>query len=404
MTVLGIDRLLSDPMRLNRLKGRRLALVAHPASVTRSLQHSLDALFAAGVKVQLAFGPQHGLRGDKQDNMIESEDSFDVEHGIPVVSLYSETRRPSPALLSQYDLVLFDLQDLGCRVYTYLRTMTYFLHALHGLATEFWLLDRPNPAGRLMDGLRLEPGQESFVGCDVLPMRHGMTLGELALWYRNRHGLDVDLSVIPMASYDPDGAGQGWPAEFAWVNPSPNASSVNMARCFSGTVLLEGTHLSEGRGTSTPLEVIGAPELPVADLLKTMTELGKGWMEGAVLRPCWFEPTFHKHAGRLCEGLQIHADGHGYFHEAFRPWCLVALLLKALRCLQPDYDLWRNHAYEYELERLPVDVINGGPGLRQWVDNPGADCAQLDVVLQQQLSDWQVERQPFLLYGPDSTP
>lgn len=398
MIASGIDQLLSDPDRLKQLRGRRIALVAHPASVTRGLCHSLDALAGAGVRVQLAFGPQHGLRGDKQDNMIESGDYLDPKHEIPVISLYSDTRRPDPALLDQCDLVLFDLQDTGCRIYTYLTTLTYFLQALHGRATEIQVLDRPNPAGRPVDGLRLEPGQESFVGCDALPTRHGMTLGELALWYRQRHSLDVNLSVVPMAGYDPDGPGCGWPAGCIWVNPSPNAGSVNMARCFSGTVLLEGTELSEGRGTTRPLELLGAPDLPVAALLATMAELAEDWLQGVLLRPCWFEPCFHKHKGRLCEGFQIHAEGSSYQHQVFRPFRLLALALKALRLLRPDYALWRDHEYEYEFDRRPIDVINGGPGLREWVDDPNADCGRLEAQLEPQLADWQAERAPFLLY------
>ncbi len=396
---LGIDRLLDDPALRRRLAGRRLALLGHPASVTARLEHSLDALARTpGLELVAAFGPQHGMRGDKQDNMVETADDIDAVRRIPVHSLYGKVRRPSDAMLAGIDVVLVDLQDLGCRIYTFATTLAYVLQDCARLGKAVWVLDRPNPVGRPIEGLRLRPGWESFVGAAPLPMRHGLTLGELARWFVAHFSLDLELDVIGLAGWEPDRApGFGWPLlELAWVNPSPNASSLNMARCYPGTVLLEGTTLSEGRGTTRPLEVIGAPGLDVAQLLAEMHRLAPEWLAGARLRPCFFEPTFHKHLGQLCAGLQIHVDDPGYDHARFRPFRLVALLLKALRRLEPERELWRDFAYEYETSRLAIDVINGGPLLREWVDDPEAAVADLEALLTRDEQSWAEERQPFL--------
>ncbi len=392
---LGIDRLLEDPAWL---AGSRVALVGHPASLTGKGQHSLDAFVAAGVDIVRCFGPQHGMRGDKQDNMIESDNYVDPVHGIPVISLYAEHRRPTPEMLDGVDVVLFDLQDVGCRIYTYISTLKYFVEATAGTAVRLAVLDRPNPAGRPIDGLTLEAGQESFVGCDPIPTRHGLTVGELARWFSRN--LDIDLTVIEMDGYRPDERpGYGWPVfELPWVNPSPNAASLNMARCFPGTVLLEGTELSEGRGTTTPLEVIGAPGFPVNEVLDVVSQQAPHWLEGARLRTCYFEPTFHKHVGMTCEGIMIHTDQPDYDHEGFRPFRLIAGLLKALRSVRPDYALWRHHDYEYELDRIPIDVINGGPGLRHWVDDPLASFESFEAKLEEDRKVWLEQREDYLSY------
>jgi uncharacterized protein YbbC (DUF1343 family) len=395
----GIDRLLEERALQKRLKGRRLALLAHPASVTKSLAHSMDALFAAGLALVAAFGPQHGLRGDKQDNMVESPDFTDPVHAIPVFSLYGEVRRPSDAMMQSFDVLLVDLQDLGCRVYTFVTTLAYVLEAAAKHRKEVWILERPNPAGRPVEGSLLEAGWESFVGAGPLPMRHGMTLGELACWFIARGRLDLECEVVAMQGWEPRAApGFGWPlGERAWVNPSPNAPNLWMARCYPGTVMLEGTTLSEGRGTTRPLELFGAPDLDPAVLLGRMNALAPRWLEGCRLRPCWFEPTFHKHAGKLCAGVQIHAEGPAYGHEAFRQWRLTALAFKALRSLSPGYALWRDFPYEYE-KRLAIDVINGGERLRQWVDDAAAAPADLDALVRPQEQAWLAEREPYLIY------
>jgi uncharacterized protein YbbC (DUF1343 family) len=398
----GIDRLLAEPALRRRLAGRRVALLAHPASVTRELTHSLDALVALGeLSVTAALGPQHGLRGDKQDNMVESPDFTDAVHGIPVFSLYGTVRRPTDAMLDTFDVLLVDLQDLGCRIYTFITTLRYVLEAAARSGKTVLVLDRPNPAGRLVEGLTLRPGWESFVGAGPLPMRHGLTLGELARWFVSSLRLNVDLEVVTLMGWQPEGApGFGWPlGERSWVNPSPNAPNLSMARCYAGSVLLEGTTLSEARGTTRPLEMLGAPDLQVPALLAQMHALAPQWLRGCRLRACWFEPTFHKHAGRLCAGFQVHVeDPAGYDPQQFRPWRLFALAFKALRRVQPDYPLWRDFPYEYEEKRLAIDVINGSELLRRWVDDPAATPADLEALAAADEAAWRQERQPFLLY------
>ena len=397
----GIDRLLEDAKLRKPLAGRRVALLAHPASVAADLTHSLDALAALrDLKLAAAFGPQHGLRGDKQDNMIESPDFSDSLHGIPVFSLYGKVRRPTAQMMDAFDVLLIDLQDLGCRVYTFITTLRYLLEAAAQRGKSVWVLDRPNPAGRPVEGLRLEAGWESFVGAGALPMRHGLTMGEMAKWFVRTLKLEVDCQVVTMEGWQPARApGFGWPAgERAWVNPSPNAPNLGMARCYPGTVMLEGTQLSEGRGTTRPLELFGAPDLEPRALIAKMRALAPGWLGGCALRECWFEPTFHKHAGKLCAGVQLHVEARAYAHDAFRPWRLMALAFKALRALRPGYDLWRDFPYEYEQGRLAIDLINGGPRLRQWVDDPKATAADLHALSAPEERAWLEEREEVLLY------
>jgi uncharacterized protein YbbC (DUF1343 family) len=393
---LGIERLLEDRSLRAPLAGKRVALLAHPASVTRELTHSLDALAALpDVKISAAFGPQHGLRGDKQDNMVESPDFNDPVHGIPVYSLYGNVRRPTPAMMASFDVLLVDLQDLGCRVYTFITTLRYVLEAAAAHGKAVWVLDRPNPIGRAVEGTRLRSGWESFVGAGPLPMRHGLTMGELARWFVHTLRLQVELQVIAMEGW----RGDGWPlGERVWVNPSPNAPNIGMARCYPGSVMLEGTTLSEGRGTTRPLEVLGAPDIDARALARTMREIAPQWLRGCALRECWFEPTFHKHAGKLCAGLQLHAEEPLYEAAAFRPWRLIAAAFKALRKLEPDYPLWRDFAYEYEHDRLAIDLINGGVLLRQWVDDAGAGSADLEALAAPDEASWRAEREPFLIY------
>jgi uncharacterized protein YbbC (DUF1343 family) len=397
----GIDRLLDEPELRRPLAGRRVALLAHPASVTADLTHSLDVLAALDdVALSAAFGPQHGLRGDKQDNMVESPDFRDPAHDIPVFSLYGEVRRPTDAMLATFDVLLVDLQDLGCRVYTFVTTLRYVLEAAAGHGKSVWVLDRPNPIGRPVEGLRLRAGWDSFVGAGEMPMRHGLTLGELGRWFVRHLRLDVDYRVVEMAGWDPaHGPGYGWPTgERSWVNPSPNAPNPWMARCYPGTVMLEGTTLSEGRGTTRPLELFGAPGLDVKAIVEEMERMAPDWLRGCRLRACWFEPTFHKHAGQLCAGLQYHVEGPGYDHDAFRPWRVQALAFKALRKLRPDYDLWRDFPYEYERDRLAIDLVNGSDQLRRWVDDAAASPADLDVLATADEQSWLEEREASMIY------
>ena len=397
----GIDRLLADPALRAPLAGKRVALLAHPASVTADLTHSIDALSACpDIKITAAFGPQHGMRGDLQDNMMESPDFTDPVYGFPVFSLYGEVRRPTGQAMGTFDVILVDMQDLGCRIYTFITTLLYVLEAAAEHGKEVWVLDRPNPAGRPVEGLTLLPGWESFVGAGPLPMRHGLTLGELGHWFIKTRGLKVDYRVIEMEGYDPDAApGYGWPlGERSWNNPSPNAPNLSMARAYAGTVMLEGATLSEGRGTTRPLELFGAPDIDARKVIAEMNRLAPQWLKGCRLRDIWFQPTFHKHVGKLCNGVQIHVDDPAYDHEAFKPWRVQALGFKAIRRLYPDYDLWRDFPYEYVFDKLAIDVINGGPGLREWVDDPAATPADLDALTLPDEQAWLEARRPYLLY------
>ncbi|MGJ0486102.1 MAG: exo-beta-N-acetylmuramidase NamZ family protein [Methylomicrobium sp.] len=397
----GIDRILEDQNLRAPLVGKRIALLAHPASVAAELTHSLDALGQLpDIQLSAAFGPQHGLRGDKQDNMIESPDFVDPMHGIPVFSLYGKVRRPTDAMMDTFDVLLVDLQDLGCRIYTFITTLRYVLEAAAKHRKTVWILDRPNPAGRPVEGLTLRPGWESFVGAGPMPMRHGLTMGELARWFIATFKLDVDCQVITMEGWNPHTApGYGWPlGERTWINPSPNAPNLWMTRCYAGTVMLEGTTLSEGRGTTRPLELFGAPDLNPRSLIETMQSMAPAWLAGCRLRECWFEPTFHKHAGKLCAGVHIHVEDPSYNHELFRPWRLQTLAFKALRRFRPDYQLWRDFPYEYELDHLAIDVINGSPLLREWIDDAQAEPDDLERLARSDEDAWLDERSAFLLY------
>lgn len=400
-TLFGIDRLLADPALCAPLAGKRVALLAHPASVTANLTHSLDALIAAGVNITVMFGPQHGVRGDLQDNMMESPDFTDAIYNIPVFSLYGEVRRPTGQSMSTFDVMLVDLQDVGCRIYTFVTTLLYVIEAAAEHGKSVWVLDRPNPAGRPVEGTILRPGWESFVGAGPMPMRHGMTLGEMGHWFIDHFKLDVDYRVIAMEGWQPEaGPGYGWPADRVWINPSPNAANVNMARAYAGTVMLEGATLSEGRGTTRPLELFGAPDIDARAVIAEMHRIAPHWLEGCTLRDFWFQPTFHKHVGQLCSGVFIHAEGPAYDHAAFCPWRVQAAGFKAIRALYPDYPLWRgtDFKYEYTNDVFAIDVINGSPILRDWVDDPGAEPGDLDAVAASDEAAWRDERAPHLIY------
>jgi uncharacterized protein YbbC (DUF1343 family) len=403
--ILGTERLITEPDWHHGLRGRRVALLGHAASVNHIGRHTLDTLhLLSDIQITAAFGPQHGLRGDKQDNMVESADDHDSQYHIPIWSLYGTTRRLTDAMLDQFDVLLVDLQDLGTRIYTYLATVAYALEDCANRGKAVWILDRPNPLGRIVEGNCLKPGWHSFVGAVAVPMRYGLTLGELARWLVAQHGWSLDLQIIPMHGYAPEAApGFGWPlAELPWVNPSPNASSLNMARCFPGTVLLEGTTLSEGRGTTTPLEVVGAPDLDVNAILRCMEQLRADWLAGALIRCCAFEPVFHKHQGHLCHGIQLHTDNHQYDPQQFRPYRFMALWLKAVRLTYPDYPLWRVFTYEYESERLAIDLLTGSDFLRRWVDDPAATPEDLEAYLEPDERAWREQRQAFLFYSSEA--
>lgn len=410
--ILGVDRFLRDASLRKLVNGKRVGVLAHPASMSYSKQrhghwqHSLDAIIelakeSGEFKVTAAFGPQHGMRGEKQDNMQETEDYVDQLWKIPVYSLYGEVRRPTKKMLENVDVVLIDLQDVGTRIYTFLTTLLYVIEECAKSGKSVVVLDRPNPAGRPVEGSLLKKGFISFVGAaEGIPMRHGMTLGEMGSWMVTTLNIDVNYSVIPMLGYDPrNSPGFGWPVqELEWVNPSPNAATVSMARAFPGTVLLEGTVLSEGRGTTRPLEMMGGAGFDMNESLRWMQSNAPEWLKGCLLRPTWFLPTFQKFQGQIIPGIQIHCDSTYYQHEEFKPYRLVSLWLKSLKAQNPGFQIWRDFHYEYEKDRLAIDLINGNSKLREWVDSPTVSIDEFEQALKRDEAAWIEVRRQFLLY------
>jgi uncharacterized protein YbbC (DUF1343 family) len=398
---LGIESLLGNDRLIKSLKNRRIVVLSHAASVDHKGQHSLDALMAVkGINIEAAFGPQHGFHSEKQDNMIESGHFFDQVRNIPIYSLYSEVRKPTAEMLNTFDVLLIDIQDIGYRVYTYLSTVFAMLEACAANQKQVWVLDRPNPAGRKIEGIILETGWESFIGPAPMILRHGLTIGEVARWYKDHAKLDLDLHIAQMQEYNPEAhPGFGWPVgELSWVNPSPNASSLNMVRCYAGTVLFEGTPLSEGRGTSTPLEIFGAPDLDTDAIRKIMEQFAPQWLDGCILRSCLFEPTSGKYTETVSKGWQIHTDNFYYQYDNFNPFKLCSLVLKAIRTWDPHYPLWLDIPYEYEKDRLPIDLLNGGPFLRNWVDDEHAVANDLEERLFLDTDAWREVQNTYRIY------
>ena len=394
----GLEVLLEDKKLINELKKKRVSLVCHPASVDQNLNHSFDLVFKK-IGLSSAFGPQHGVKGDKQYNMLESDDEIDKTHNIPIFSLYGKVRRPDKKMMHSFDVALFDLQDLGCRIYTFVTTLLYMMEECAAHKKALIVLDRPNPIGRQIEGFRLIPGQESFVGAAPIPMRHGLTVGELALYFKDFYKLDIDLRVVKMKGYSPaKKPNYGWPENLTWINPSPNAPSLNMARVYPGSVFLEGTTLTEGRGTTRPLEVVGAPDIDMQLVLQRMKKMAPQWMKGVVVRECFFEPTFYKHQGKTCHGLHFHTDHKSFSDKDFKPFRIFALLFKAIRLQYPKYGLYRDFVYEYVRDRLAFDVINGGHALREWIEDPKATPKELEKVLKADESSWAKECKRYYLY------
>ena len=399
--ILGSEVLVNKKI-VKELRTKRVGLLAHPASTDHECKHIGSQLSKMlGKALVCAFGPQHGIRGEKQDNMVESSDLIDPALKIPVYSLYGENRRPTTAATDSIDTLVVDLQDVGTRIYTFITTLFYFMEAFHGTGKEIVILDRPNPAGRKVEGLNLDENMVSFVGCSPgLILRHGLTLGELANYFKAKHGFDLNITIVPMKGYATKKApGWGWPdQELSWVNPSPNIPRLSTVKVFPGTVLLEGTTLSEGRGTTRPLEVMGAPLLDTETLLNEMERMGKKWIAGCKLRPCYFEPMFQKHSGKLCSGFQIHTDYAGFNPEKFSPFRLIALSLKALRNLNSSYPIWNTARYEYESDRLSFDLICGTTLVREWVEDKSAKVADLESLLRKDEKNWHKIQREFALY------
>jgi uncharacterized protein YbbC (DUF1343 family) len=384
----GIQVLLDDIGRLPA--GTRIGAVVHPASMLPDLRHTAEALLAEKrIRLVCLFGPQHGARGEKQDNMIESQYYRDPATGLPVHSLYGETREPTEEMLRNVDVLFVDLQDVGTRVYTFIHTMAYCLEACARFGKRIVVADRPNPIGGVeIEGSVLRRGFASFVGLHPLPMRHGMTIGELALLYNTEFAIGSQLEVIPM---------QGWRRRdwfdetgLPWVMPSPNLPSLDSATVYPGMVLLEGTTASEGRGTTRPFEIAGAPYVDARALAEHLNGLG---LPGVRFRAMYFEPTFQKHAGELCGGVQLHVGNR----TVFEPVVTGIAVIRALQTLHEASFAWRLPPYEYETEIMPIDILSGGDDLRRLIDG-GATVEEIRESWQDDLTRFRNQRQKYLLY------
>jgi uncharacterized protein YbbC (DUF1343 family) len=385
---LGIEELLSK--RLDLLRGARVGLVCNQASVDHELRHSADLCRAQkSFELTALYGPQHGIRGDVQDNMIETPHTLDAETGLPVYSLYSETREPTEEMLRDVDVLVFDMQDVGCRIYTFVYTLANCMRAARKYGKRVVVCDRPNPiGGEQVAGNVLEPEYASFVGQFPLPTRHGMTVCELAEMFREHWGIECELELVPM---------DGWTRELwfdetdaLWVLPSPNIPTLDSATVFPGTVHLEGTQMSEGRGTTRPFELIGAPYI---DPLKYARELNGYGFAGVHFRASSFQPTFQKHAGQTCGGVQIHVSER----RDFEPVTVGVAAVKVAHDLYPEQFLWKEPPYEYVYDLNPFDVIAGTSGLRESLER-GDSLAEIEASWQEKLSDFMGERAKYLLY------
>jgi uncharacterized protein YbbC (DUF1343 family) len=355
--LLGSDRLLAS----SRLKGLRVGVLANPASIDGNFQHIVDRLAASPDWTLAAiFGPQHGFRSDLQDNMIETPHTKDKRRNVPIFSLYSETREPTPDMLSLIDVLVVDIQDVGARIYTFIYTMANCLRAAMRAGLPVIVCDRPNPIGGIaVEGPTLESGYESFVGQFRMPMRHGMTVGELARLFNEHHGIGAALEVVRMEGWSRD---MYWDATgIPWVIPSPNMPTLDTAIVYPGTVLFEGTMLSEGRGTTRPFELLGAPWIDGDAFAARMNALG---LAGAHFRPAIFEPTFQKHARTTCGGCQIHVTSR----DAFAPVKVGVALLGEFFACSPRQFQWRPPPYEYEHDKMPIDILAGSPTLREQIE------------------------------------
>jgi len=384
----GLEVFLHDPPAW--VKSARLGLLSHPASVDSQYRSARELIFHRFPGwLRLLFSPQHGLLGEKQDNMIPSADFMDPVLKLPVVSLYGPRMKPPPEALREIDLLLVDLLDVGTRVYTFAATVAWTMAVAAETGTRVVILDRPNPiGGGQVEGNMLKPEWASFVGPYPLPMRHGFTLGELARYYNATQNLGCDLTVIPA---------QGWRREdywdatgLPWVMPSPNLPTLEGALVYPGQVLLEGTNLSEGRGVTRPFELFGAPFLEPG---KIKAQLEKENLPGVILREACFQPTFHKWAGELCRGFQLHVTDR----KAFKPYYTTLALLGAIRRLYPDQFAWRLPPYEYETERLPIDLLTGDAAIREGLDQ-GVPVKDLEASWQRELAVFLEARREFLLY------
>jgi uncharacterized protein YbbC (DUF1343 family) len=384
----GIDALLDRPP--GWLRTARIGLVCHPASVDSQLVHSADRLHGAiGRRLVALFGPQHGARGEKQDNMVESADYRDRQLELPVFSLYGQFREPTREMTRGIDVLLIDLQDVGTRVYTFVSTMVACLRAAARFGFRVVVLDRPNPIGGVViEGHGLDSAFRSFVGELSIPMRHGMTMGELSRWAKSELALDCELDVVPMAGWHRRDLWSDLGVE--WIAPSPNMPSPATALVYPGAVLFEGTNVSEGRGTTRPFEVIGAPFI---DPYQLCAFANRHRLPGTLLRPLYFEPTFHKWSGQTCGGVQIHVMDP----RRFLPYRTTIVLLSSIARLWPNDFAWRDPPYEYESVRMPIDIITGSDRVRTGISS-GEPVARVLGGVAPQVARFATRRREFLLY------
>ena len=385
---IGLEVLLDS--RLDVLAGLRVGLIVNPASITSRFEHAAD-LFHQHPQIQLAalFGPQHGIRGETQDNMIEWQSFNDCRTGLPAYSLYGETRKPTEDMLAQVDALVFDAQDVGTRVYTFIYTMALAMEAAREHGKKFIVLDRPNPIGGLqIEGNLHEAEFRSFVGMYPIPMRHGLTVAELARLFNEAFGIGCDLDVIPMEGYRREMYFEE--TELPWVLPSPNMPTVDTAVVYPGAVTFEGTMVSEGRGTTRPFEIVGAPYINPYRLLD---ELPIDRLPGAVFRPVHFQPTFHKFAGELCGGLQIHVTDR----RTFKPVLTGIAIIRAIYHLYPNQFAWKEPPYEYVFNKLPFDVINGSAKICEQIA-AGTDITDIEDGWREPLHQFARQCQDYKLY------
>lgn len=389
----GLEKLLNDPELLANL-GNKVAYLGHEASVNANLELGYMAINQLiGKRLDRLFGPQHGFTSSDQDNMIETNHQVHPSLGIPIYSLYSDTRKPSPEMLEGLDTLIIDLQDVGTRVYTYIWTLYLIMESCKGKDIRILVLDRPNPIdGITIEGNLPQPEWYSFVCMGQIPMRHGLTIGEMALLFNKEFNNQVNLEVIPMTGWK---RSMHWDdTGLEWVNPSPNLPTYSGSLVYPGTVLIEGTELSEGRGTTRSLELIGHPELDPYRLGPVLnTELEKAGLSGFALRPTFFKPTFQKHMDRICGGFQVHCTNR----NQFEPWTLMQNIFRVLYHELKLDNFWHTNPYEYETKELAIDYINGSPDIRKWIESNGSseELKELEI---NGLKEFKEKREEIIIY------
>ena len=391
----GAEVLLNSSHWIKKLKHKKIAYLGNSASVDQKGNLILSQILKnKNILLTALFSPQHGFSSTKQANMITSKNS--VYKGLTLYSLYSQkTRRLTPQMKKSFDVLLFDLQDTGCRIYTYLSTLLYLIEDLENTDKTLIVLDRPNPLGRYVEGSLLKEEFKSFVGLAPLPMSHGLTLGELALWHQQLKNLKINLEVVPMKGWQTKKA---WPDNKVWVLPSPNMTGLSCAQCYPGSVLLEGTQISEGRGTTKPFEVFGRPRMNTEKIHNWMKKEKADFLKGCLLREVQFEPVFDKFKSQTCSGFQIHLEKAWANKGSFKPYRLICLFLKAFKEIHSSF-IWSKAPYEYEYQLTPIDIISGSDDLKKWVEDSSAKVKHWEEFLNQEERSWKKHQKDFFIYS-----